>query len=352
MEKQKKIRKRLLTAFFIVFNVGVIAWTAWKEYHSGSSAAKLSSIGIRWQFLLPAIGCCIGAILVESFKYGLIMKQVGQKMNLVLACKTVLIGRYYDNITPSGIGGQPMQIYYLKKNGTPSGESAAITVAGFISVQFAFIILALFTVICLGGRVQADIVRALSYFGIICYSIFPVSILFFTFLPAFAKTVTRGIVSLLSGLRLVKNKEKTFEHYIENVESYSESLKGLIGQKSMCVVTVVFGLIYQIAVCSIPYFVILAFGGKVAYISCFATTVMIYAAITFIPTPGNSGVAEGVFYAVFSMLTTGAIFWAMLVWRFLVYYIFIAVGIGIHLWELFKKKKGQSPENQEAESRV
>ena len=339
-QEEKKVKhKKLIMAIFVVFNIAVIAYTAYTEYHSGSSAEAFWKIHVSWLFLLPAIGCCIGAILLESLKYALVMKQVGVRMDMPLAAKTVLIGRYYDNITPSGIGGQPMQIYYLNKNGVPGAESAAITVAGFVTMQLGFVILALFSVLFLGRYVEVNVVRTLAYFGIIMYSVSPTMIMLFTYRPGFAMKLTRGIVSFLAKLHIVRNKEKAASRYVETVQKYSDCVKVLVEQKKMCAITLFLGILYQCAICSIPYFVIQAFGGGIGFLSTFATTVVIYAAITFIPTPGNSGVAEGVFYAVFSMLTSGYIFWAMLVWRFLVYYIFILVGIVIHVFEFIGKKK-------------
>ncbi len=352
-EAKKKKRKIILMLIFIIFNVGVIAYTAYTEYHSGKNAENFLDVHVKWPFLLLAIAFCIGAILIESFKYALVMKQVGEKMDMVLAIKTVLIGRYYDNITPSGIGGQPMQIYYLRKNGIQSTKSAAITVAGFITMQLGFVVLGFISVVFLGRFVKADIVRTLSYFGIIMYSVSPIMILLFTYVPAFAMTLTKGIVSLMAKLHIVKDKEKTLNHYVSNVRGYSDCLKLLVNRGSMCVITLLLGLAYQFAICSIPFFVIQAFGGGIDFVSSLATTAVIYAAITFIPTPGNSGVAEGVFYAVFSMLTSGYIFWAMLVWRFLVYYIFIAAGIVVHLYEfLGKKKQVRIEKRQEKKNKV
>ena len=88
----------------------------------------------------------------------------------------------------------------------------------------------------------------------------------------------------------------------------------------------------------IPYFVLTAFGGDVGFWSCFATTVAVMSAVYFIPTPGNSGAAEGTFFVVFSALSQGYVLWAMLVWRFFSYYIYIIMGPIIY-WRMHLEKK-------------
>ena len=79
-------------------------------------------------------------------------------------------------------------------------------------------------------------------------------------------------------------------------------------------------------------------GGN-AYIDIFFMCVYTYAAVTYIPTPGNAGAAEGTFYALFKTLKSGNIFWAMLIWRFLSYYMFLATGVGIYIYNFVKNKR-------------
>ena len=52
--------------------------------------------------------------------------------------------------------------------------------------------------------------------------------------------------------------------------------------------------------------------------------------VTLVPTPGNAGAAEGSFYLLFDQLDTSGVFWAMLIWRFLCYYFFILLGLGVY----------------------
>ncbi len=338
-KKENKKTKVIVTAVFIIVNVIVIGWTFVKEYRGGQGAEKFRNVHIEAAYLIPAALCMIAAITAETAKYALIMKRTLGYVRWKLCRRTVLLGRYYDNITPSGIGGQPFQIYYMKKNGIPNAESAAIPIIGFLAMQFSFIILALLAA-CFGGKyVESDAVRVASYVGIVCYSLFPFLILLFTFFQGFSERLTKGIVSFLALLHLVKDKEKTTARFIENVEGYSITLRGFLKQGPTCVGVMLLGLAYQITLCMVPYFVILTFGGQIGFLSCFVTTVTIYAAITFIPTPGNAGAAEGVFYAVFSVLTSGYIFWAMLTWRFFVFYSFIIYGIILTIVDSMERKR-------------
>ena len=87
---------------------------------------------------------------------------------------------------------------------------------------------------------------------------------------------------------------------------------------------------YQVAICSIPFFVVNAFGAKVGFLRSLAMCLYVYASVAFVPTPGNAGAAEGSFYLLFNELDVSGLFWAMLVWRFLCYYSFLLMGMLVY----------------------
>ena len=147
---KKIIKKPALIIVFVLINVAVIAITAFSEFGNSSNAAKLSDVRLNWWFLVPAIICFLAAITLEINKYILMMREMtkdrsrfNRKRASKVARRTVLLGRYYDNVTPAAIGGQPFQIYYMRRNSKmPDGVSTSIPIFGMISGQIGFIIIA------------------------------------------------------------------------------------------------------------------------------------------------------------------------------------------------------------------
>ena len=111
---------------------------------------------------------------------------------------------------------------------------------------------------------------------------------------------------------------------------------------SFCLILL--SLIYRVALCSMPYFVLRMFGVSVQFLPIFASTIYIYASIALVPTPGNAGAAEGAFYLVFSAMKSDGVFWAMLIWRLFSHYSFIIAGALVYAFNAIeakrKKKKG------------
>ena len=59
-------------------------------------------------------------------------------------------------------------------------------------------------------------------------------------------------------------------------------------------------------------------------------TIIVYSAISFIPTPGNSGAAELSFMILFTALNGSLVvskYWAMAYWRFCCYFLIVLIGI-------------------------
>lgn len=344
MKEKMSLKKKILLMLFIAFNIAIIGATAYTEFVSGREAEDFSNVEIRWAMIFPAILCFLLAYFIEGLKYAVICRHNTGKFDFKSSLQTVIIGRYYDNVTPSGIGGQPSQIFYLKSRGYSVSESSAIPLAGFMSTQFGFIILALssftfghFYREVMSGTIS-DIVVYMGYVGLFFFSITPTVILLSTFFPNATTSLIVFFIRIGRKLHLVRKEEELINKTKENVSGYCSYLKKTVKDAGIMTVIILMSLAFQILIMSIPYFVVHAFGGEIGYIQCVVTAVSIQSAITFIPTPGNEGVAEGAFYSVFSSLTPGYTFWAMLLWRFFSFYIFVISGPLIHLKDYIRKK--------------
>lgn len=338
-EKKKKTRKTIMTIIFVLLNVGVIAWTAIAEFTKEKPKEYVFNFGIETAFfLICGVLCVILAELIESVKYHKMSMIIGEPVSLKHCVQVVFLGKYYDNITPSGSGGQPFQIYYLHKNKYSDGTSASLPLGGFFTIQIAFVILSIIVLITNARVVQTPYIIVLACIGTFTYSIVPFFIILFAINSNAAVRIIMFFVRLLNKMKIIKDVEKTKEKIVGSLSSYHDSMTKLWKNKWNMVLLLLMSIISKLLYCSIPYFVLLSFNGTSSLIDTLCITVIIYAAITIIPTPGNSGAAEASFYLVFSALDTGGVFWAMLIWRFICYYFYIFIGIGIYIYNAIKAK--------------
>lgn len=331
-------KKRLGTILFILFNVIVIGITAYFDFGKSEVISEKDLLDMNPWYLLAVAGCFVTALAAETGKYYIMLRRTTGTANLRTAFEVAALGKYYDNITPLGAGGQPFQAVYLHRSGIDSGTSAAVPVAGFLSLQGAFILLAA-AVLIFGGRiVDSAGLMIPAYVGLLFYLFIPLAIIFFAISPSVTERVLRFFIQLFAKLRLIKHPEEKEASFIATLHDSIVSMSTIFKSKFQFLEITLLSLLFQISLCSMPYFVLRAFGNTLSFIHVFKYCIYIYLCITFIPTPGNSGAAEGSFYALFSVLGQGHLFWAMLVWRFFCYYMFIITGFAITIFGRRKKE--------------
>ncbi|MBQ6487097.1 flippase-like domain-containing protein [Candidatus Saccharibacteria bacterium] len=350
----KKLKKPALTLAFIAINIAVIAITAFSEFGNSENAAQLSEVQINWWFLLPAAACFIVAITLEIHKYIIMMREAA-KVNVKnqikkvwrVARRTVLLGKYYDSVTPAAIGGQPFQIWYMHKNaGIGKGMATTIPIIGMISNQIGFIIVASVAFLFGSLSINNAVLMATACFGLLFYAFWPIAIMIATFLPNTTAELINLIVKFLAKIHIVKDKEKAIKKVSDGVNEYAKCVKQILKTRGLFLREVLLSVCFHLLISMIPFFVLTAFGGAVDFLPCLVTTIAVTSAVYFVPTPGNAGAAEGTFFVVFSALSSGYIFWAMLTWRFFSYYIYIIIGAIIYVRMHFEKKKNKTHEEK------
>ena len=335
MEKQKKklSKKTLAIVAFVILNIVVIVVTAINEFGNSSNATELSKVKINGWFLVPAVLVFALATLVNIFKYVLMIRKTTSRIDMTwreawkLAWRVVMLGKYYDNVTPAAIGGQPFQVYYMRKHSKLSaGDATSVPIVAMIVGQIGFLILAIVFFLIGNPMYDNPALMIPAWLGLLFFAFWPVMMVGVNFFPKGTAKFINFFVRILAKIKIVKNRDKTVKQVEDETAEYVKSVKRILKSRGLFVQTIILATIYQFLIAIIPFFVLLAFGGNVGFLECFSTTLAVTSAVYFIPTPGNAGAAEGTFYIVFSALSAGYVFWAMLVWRFFTYYIYIIFG--------------------------
>lgn len=353
MTKKKRARRVILITLFVVLNIAVIVVTAANEFGNSETAAELSEVSINWWLLIPAVLCFAVGTFFNVYKYVVMMRKAygaGKVPSLrkmwKIAWRVVMLGKYYDNVTPAAVGGQPFQIYYMRKNsGLSKGHATSMPMVAMVAGQIAFLILAL-VCFAFGGVLQENPALAVTaWVGLLVYAFWPAMIFGTSYAPKFTTKVLKFLVELLAKIKIVKNREKTLKRIENEVSEYTDAVKITLKSRGLLFKVILMAFVFQFLTSCIPYFVLKAFGGDMDFFKCLATTVAVTAAVYFVPTPGNSVAAEGTFYAVFSPLSTGYVFWAMLVWRFFSYYIYVLMGPLTYLIINIERRKNGADHN-------
>lgn len=357
--RKKRTLKILFTVLFIVVMAAIIAYTAVSDFtgESVSDGEIFSIIGDHWYYLLVLFGLFIFTVMMETIKVFVMIHKTTNTYKFGVAFNCASLGKFYDYVTPLGSGGQPFQIYYLAKHGVDSGPSGAIPICSLFLTQFSFVVCAIVSFIV---GVNSDIVpiyiQIVAYFGAIFYIVVPLFLVVFSFMPKAGYKVIAWGVKVLTKFRICKNPEKWIEKGNRAIDNNKNNMAIIFKSKRVLIIGTLLSFLYVIAQCSMPYFSLLLFSDALnaanmtpsweLWFEVTRITFFIYCAITFIPTPGNSGAADGTFYGLFrSILITvvGASFTCMMVWRIFSFYMYLLLGlivlIGVKVAESVRKKR-------------
>ncbi len=329
-EQAKALGRRTKIIFFAV-NALVIALILSCELAQNGAVAPQTSTEISFGALLLAFGCFGAALMSEYLKYRLILSSSAEDYRRGTAFGCAVWGKYYDNITPMGSGGQAFQMYYLRQCGYSAGLCGAAPILGFLSLQFAFVLPAML-VLPLGGQyIESAPLRISAWIGLVGYAIIPLCVILFSFAPKKLEAVIAWGCALLTRLRLLKKPEAANERVSSVLSDYTRSMELLWRRPAQLLTVLALSLLFRLSMLSLPWFVLRFFGADAAFWPVFCKAVYISAAITLIPSPGNAGAAEGSFYLVFSLAGNG-LSWSVLLWRGLCYYSWLLLGFFYQLF--------------------
>ena len=343
--RKKRTGKILFTVLFIVVMVAIITFTAVNDFsgENVSLARVAEMIGENWYYLLVLLGLFAATILAETVKFFLMIRKTTKKYMFGTAFKCASLGKFYDYITPFGSGGQPFQIYYLSKSGVPSGPAGAIPIGSMFLIQFSFFVCAVTSFIV---GVSTDVVplymQILAYFGSVCYIGVSLFLVVFSFLPKAGHKVISFGVKVCTKLRICKKPEQWIAKGNRAIDNNKTNMGILMQSKRVLIVGTLLSFVFNIAQCSMPYFTLLLFPDALKaagltpswslWFEITRITFFIYCAITIIPTPGNSGAADGTFYGLFSsILVAGTCFTGMMIWRLFSFYSYVMLGAAVYI---------------------
>ncbi len=357
VNKRQKLFKNIVTLLFGLFVIGSLLFTAYKDFLApGKEFPKLWQLKqiflSGWLFFLCAAVCLVLAFLFKGLKSSIMCKSMTGKFHFKTCIETGIIGTYYNNVTPFALGGQPFEIYHLSKHGVHGGVASSIPIASFFLNQLAFVILGIVSLFTFNRNLlsaPANIMNAfpaiynvLAIIGLICCIFVPLIVIVFSFLPRVGAKLVHLIITIGSKLRVIKNPKETAQKTIKTVVHNAHCLKKIAASPTVFILIFFISFLENLANASIAFFTLKAFGFNLEmhwfteWLLVVEICFILFASITFIPTPGNSGAADLSFYLLFEAgLLAGLAFPAILVWRGISFYSTILIGF---VFARYKKK--------------
>lgn len=356
VEERKQKNKKIRSSIILIINFLIIGgiFVYYVLTNDAVRIKDLFSLDIKWKFILCAVLMLLCSIVLESLRIFQLIKKSSKKSRFWLSLKTHMVGRYYDNITPFAVGGQPFQVFYLNKHGVNGEEATSVPLAKQIFTNIAVLIISIIVLIVNAFNPVTDSVaiKIISIVGLLVSGAFTFFVLFLSISKRVGPTIVIWVLKLLSKLHIVKNYKVTFfkvyrfvKNYQRIIKSYSKSALTVFLQilLSILSITSLYAIVYFIYLAFLPLSdsaIVLSFG----HIFCCMTICDLCSGI--MPLPGGTGLAEISFDTLLKSWFAPIVFpWALLIWKVLTYFSFVLVGfvqnVFVNLKTLLKKKQGK-----------
>lgn len=341
ISRQPDTSARRLAGFLALFLVlsGLGTWAIYDRF--AGRAIAFDDRLLAPDFLLAALGLLLIYFLADGLRLHFTLRALGHHLAFRQIFRLVFINIFFSNVTPLATGGGFAQVWYLKKRGVPIGTAtAATTIRTVLAILFIFSVTpaCLLWLDALKGQPVVDSLSSLLALLILLYLAFFLVVLFRTrWLSPPLSALVNGLhrLHLISEARARRWQFKVRRELLRFARSFSVYLKG---DRRFVLLSVAFTLVFLISLFSFPALLISALGYSVDYTTVlgllFVTTFIMY----FAPTPGASGISEGVFGTFFSPLLGSAhLVLVTVAWRFLTIYLGMLIGLVVTQVEVTRR---------------
>ena len=157
-------------------------------------------------YILTGIGMMLLYASLEGVNIWLIIRGLKYRTSILKCIGYGFVGFYFSSITPSASGGQPAQVYYMKKDGisvTASSLSLMLILFTHQLVVVIYALIGLLTNTNIGGSQLANTI--LLAFGFITNAILLIGIILLVYWPKLVFKILNFFGLLLHRSRIIKN---------------------------------------------------------------------------------------------------------------------------------------------------
>ncbi|WP_295211947.1 lysylphosphatidylglycerol synthase transmembrane domain-containing protein [Ruminococcus sp.] len=345
-----KIKKNLKYVLNVLF-IALIGWLTVRLLFKGEEFSDI----IKDLHLAKKSWLALGTVFVfcyvagESVIIKYMLRLFDVKTPFHRCLKYSFIGFFFSCITPSASGGQPAQMYYMKKDDIKIGFSTLIMLMITIAFKGVQVLVGVIFLLFNYSFVKVHIGRLwwLLLVGFLLNIAYIVGLVFIFFKPLWARKMGIKFINFLTRLKILKQKNN--EKYINKLKRICDNY--IVGaeyiKNNVHTVVNIFAitLVQRMFLLSVTWIVYRSYGlSSTGYIGIVALQTMIGIAVEMLPLPGAAGVTEGCFtYMFMDIFSKDLVKPAMLLSRGLSFYFLLfmsaAVTFVAHFMVMRKDKK-------------
>lgn len=277
-------------------------------------------------------------VCLEGFMIWYLLHAVHGVSSIPQCISYSFIGFFFSAITPSSTGGQPMQLFYMKRDRNELADSTVVLMSVAVIYKLVLVLIGIALLIGWNGGLHHYLGRYiwLYYLGMLLNASLVVILLAIMAFPAFLTGVLTWGERILVRLRLLKPSEQRLERIAGFVDGYKGTVSFFSTNKKKIGVVVGITFLQRISAFFITYLVYCGF--HLSGTGCLTIMILrasIYIAVDMLPLPGAQGITEFMYGSVYRSVFSKAMLPAALgVTRGLDFYFPLLVSALVLMWRM------------------
>ncbi|MGN0784089.1 MAG: YbhN family protein [Candidatus Aphodomorpha sp.] len=317
--------------FVVLLTLAVLAGFVLFDKDVQNIQTVLQAISPWW--LVGALACTLIYFLGDTCMYQIACRDMQIPQPFHEGLITTMIGFFYSALTPLSSGGQPFQVLQMRSRGIHVGTATSVLMVKFMAWHIALSSIGLIGAVFCGGTLlrHSTMMFVLFCIGFCLHAFCAGTGLMLMVRPNVVSRMGRAVIGFASRLLVRKKEERTARmHAVWDtfIGEYRQAVAFALRHRSGMIEIVLVALFEVVGYLSVTYCVYRGLGfSAVPYPEMTLLQAMLSIGVAFVPLPGASVATEGGFYALFTTYFGDSRLVAMLIWRFLTYYLTILLGL-------------------------
>lgn len=298
---------------------------------------------LQYRYVIIGILFALAYVMCESVSFKIIFNTLNVKTKFIHLIRYSFIGFYFSAITPSASGGQPMQIYYMKKDNIEYAHSSIAVLLCVMSYQAALIILFLLAFIYKFNFLQAELstISIIVIIGIIVNTCLLLFFMGMIFSKKLLPNIINAVLKFLAKIRIVKDLEKAQEKINTMSFEYQRSAQILRKNPGLLFKILCIYFTQLIIRFSISYFAACAMRiHNGTYFDFISIQAIILFCVSSLPLPGGVGISETLYITLFTtLIPVELLSSAAIITQTMNYYIIVIIATFIVIYSHFRYNK-------------
>ena len=274
-------------------------------------------------YLLISVVCVVLFILGESVIIFYMMRTLGAKVKMGHCALYSFVGFFFSCITPSASGGQPMQIYFMKKDKLPIPVTTLVLMIVTITYKAVLVVIGIVIWIFGRGFLEGYLGQYMWVFYLgVGLNIFCVTfMMILVFAPGLAKWIMVKGLKIIEHIRILKPKKARLEKLEASMDQYHATAAFWASHKRIILNVFIITFVQRCILFTVTYWVYRALGlHEYGILTVTILQAVISVSVDMLPLPGGMGISETLYMVMFVPVFGPLLLPSMLLSRGISYY--------------------------------